>query len=251
MRSHPHLTRAWSGSSAGRRLERLVTRQSGCLWIDGFLPHSRESSSDLSKFADYHVGSLSLYDMGGKRLRWTLRNVANRLVVGSTSRSLTLDSHRTLHAIWTRRVGEMSYSDPVASATRQSSFGTLTLAGVLDDLAARFIVNLPPDELESMDRVCFQIEQACVLLSCAPCPLGPGLGGGMSSGAVASVPPRETRQVQRGRAGAGAVPARLPGEVPRAIYLRGPGITTRATPRLPFSHLPPPPSCGVRLQTQL
>ncbi|GAA5982507.1 hypothetical protein JCM10908_006677 [Rhodotorula pacifica] len=42
----------------------------------------------------------------------------------------------------------------------QSSFGTLTLAGVLDDLAARFIVNLPPDELESMDRVCFQIEQA-------------------------------------------------------------------------------------------
>ncbi|KWU42467.1 DCP2-domain-containing protein, partial [Rhodotorula sp. JG-1b] len=41
-----------------------------------------------------------------------------------------------------------------------SSFGTLTLAGVLDDLAARFIVNLPPDELESMDRVCFQIEQA-------------------------------------------------------------------------------------------
>ncbi|GAA5884747.1 hypothetical protein JCM3774_005803, partial [Rhodotorula dairenensis] len=45
-------------------------------------------------------------------------------------------------------------------ATPQSSFGSLTLAGVLDDLAARFIVNLPPDELESMDRVCFQIEQA-------------------------------------------------------------------------------------------
>lgn len=43
-----------------------------------------------------------------------------------------------------------------------SSFGELTLSAVLDDLAARFIVNLPQDELESMDRVCFQIEQACV-----------------------------------------------------------------------------------------
>lgn len=76
----------------------------------------------------------------------------------------------------------MSYSDHTSAATPQSSFGTLTLAGVLDDLAARFIVNLPPDELESMDRVCFQIEQACVLYSALP-----GLGSveaerGMSSG---------------------------------------------------------------------
>ena len=66
----------------------------------------------------------------------------------------------------------MSYSDH--AATPQSSFGTLTLAGVLDDLAARFIVNLPPDELESMDRVCFQIEQACVCL----CSARLGIGGG-------------------------------------------------------------------------
>lgn len=48
----------------------------------------------------------------------------------------------------------------MSTFAQQSSFGSLTLAGVLDDLAARFIVNLPPDELESMDRVCFQIEQA-------------------------------------------------------------------------------------------
>ncbi|GAA5838521.1 hypothetical protein JCM11251_003415 [Rhodosporidiobolus azoricus] len=42
----------------------------------------------------------------------------------------------------------------------QSSFSNLALSAVLDDLCARFIVNLPAEELESMDRVCFQIEQA-------------------------------------------------------------------------------------------
>jgi mRNA-decapping enzyme subunit 2 len=46
------------------------------------------------------------------------------------------------------------------SAVHQSSFASLQLEQVLDDLAARFIVNLPQEELESMDRVCFQIEQA-------------------------------------------------------------------------------------------
>ncbi|GAA6015193.1 hypothetical protein JCM10207_003638 [Rhodosporidiobolus poonsookiae] len=42
----------------------------------------------------------------------------------------------------------------------QSSFSHLALSTVLEDLCARFIVNLPAEELESMDRVCFQIEQA-------------------------------------------------------------------------------------------
>ncbi|GAA5970244.1 hypothetical protein JCM3765_000971 [Sporobolomyces pararoseus] len=42
----------------------------------------------------------------------------------------------------------------------QSSFHNLTLEHSLEDLSARFIVNLPAEELESMDRVCFQIEQA-------------------------------------------------------------------------------------------
>ncbi|GAA5991710.1 hypothetical protein JCM11641_001952 [Rhodosporidiobolus odoratus] len=41
-----------------------------------------------------------------------------------------------------------------------SSFASLSLNNVLEDLSARFIVNLPAEELESMDRVCFQIEQA-------------------------------------------------------------------------------------------
>ncbi|KAM0789866.1 hypothetical protein ACM66B_006712 [Microbotryomycetes sp. NB124-2] len=42
----------------------------------------------------------------------------------------------------------------------QSSFDSMTLEHTLDDLSARFIVNLPAEELESMDRICFQIEQA-------------------------------------------------------------------------------------------
>ena len=42
----------------------------------------------------------------------------------------------------------------------QSSFSSMTLDHALEDLSARFIVNLPAEELESMDRICFQIEQA-------------------------------------------------------------------------------------------
>ncbi|KPV73169.1 uncharacterized protein RHOBADRAFT_38795, partial [Rhodotorula graminis WP1] len=55
----------------------------------------------------------------------------------------------------------MAYAQPLpAHLAHQSSFASLELSAVLDDLAARFIVNLPAEELESMDRVCFQIEQA-------------------------------------------------------------------------------------------
>ncbi|BGP43747.1 mRNA-decapping enzyme subunit 2 [Rhodotorula kratochvilovae] len=55
----------------------------------------------------------------------------------------------------------MAYPPPPPALTApQSSFASLQLSAVLDDLAARFIVNLPAEELESMDRVCFQIEQA-------------------------------------------------------------------------------------------
>jgi hypothetical protein len=43
---------------------------------------------------------------------------------------------------------------------QQSEFGSLTLDNTLEDLSSRFIVNLPAEELESMERVCFQIEQA-------------------------------------------------------------------------------------------
>lgn len=35
-----------------------------------------------------------------------------------------------------------------------------SLDDVLEDLSSRFIVNLPPEEHESMERICFQIEQA-------------------------------------------------------------------------------------------
>ena len=60
----------------------------------------------------------------------------------------------------------MAYAQPIpAHLAHQSSFASLELSAVLDDLAARFIVNLPAEELESMDRVCFQIEQACVAVS--------------------------------------------------------------------------------------
>ncbi|KAI5481842.1 hypothetical protein MNV49_000119 [Pseudohyphozyma bogoriensis] len=49
---------------------------------------------------------------------------------------------------------------PTLAAAQLSEFGTLTLEHTLEDLSTRFIVNLPSEELENLDRVCFQIEQA-------------------------------------------------------------------------------------------
>lgn len=45
-------------------------------------------------------------------------------------------------------------------AASSSQFSALSLDQVLEDLSSRFIVNLPPEELESIERICFQIEQA-------------------------------------------------------------------------------------------
>ncbi|KAK9453192.1 Dcp2, box A domain-containing protein [Dipodascopsis uninucleata] len=40
------------------------------------------------------------------------------------------------------------------------SFANATLDEVLDDLSVRFIINCPPEELASVERVCFQVEEA-------------------------------------------------------------------------------------------
>ncbi|KAK9468528.1 Dcp2, box A domain-containing protein [Lipomyces arxii] len=40
------------------------------------------------------------------------------------------------------------------------NFAYATLSEVLDDLSVRFIVNCPPEELESVERICFQVEEA-------------------------------------------------------------------------------------------
>ncbi|KAJ1678726.1 mRNA-decapping enzyme subunit 2, partial [Spiromyces aspiralis] len=36
----------------------------------------------------------------------------------------------------------------------------ITLSAVLDDLASRFIINVPEEESQAIERICFQIEQA-------------------------------------------------------------------------------------------
>ncbi|GAA5902395.1 uncharacterized protein JCM6883_001392 [Sporobolomyces salmoneus] len=64
-----------------------------------------------------------------------------------------------MSAYYTATPNDPPRAQPSASL-HQSSFHNLTLEHSLEDLSARFIVNLPAEELESMDRVCFQIEQA-------------------------------------------------------------------------------------------
>ncbi|KAJ1503646.1 mRNA-decapping enzyme subunit 2 [Coelomomyces lativittatus] len=41
-----------------------------------------------------------------------------------------------------------------------ATFKDMKLKEVIDDLAARFIINVPNAELASIERICFQIEQA-------------------------------------------------------------------------------------------
>ncbi|CEH18173.1 dcp2-domain-containing protein [Ceraceosorus bombacis] len=54
-----------------------------------------------------------------------------------------------------------------AASTAQSTtndaayaYASLTFQEVLEDLSSRFIVNLPAEELSSIERICFQVEQA-------------------------------------------------------------------------------------------
>ncbi|KAK9471505.1 DCP2-domain-containing protein, partial [Dipodascopsis tothii] len=42
----------------------------------------------------------------------------------------------------------------------QHTFANETVDSVLDDLSVRFIINCPPEELASVERVCFQVEEA-------------------------------------------------------------------------------------------
>ncbi|CCF54913.1 hypothetical protein NDA11_007393 [Ustilago hordei] len=54
-------------------------------------------------------------------------------------------------------------SEASTSATEQdpmAAYKGLTFAETLEDLSSRFIVNLPSDELSSIERICFQVEQA-------------------------------------------------------------------------------------------
>ncbi|KII94386.1 hypothetical protein PLICRDRAFT_99875 [Plicaturopsis crispa FD-325 SS-3] len=47
-----------------------------------------------------------------------------------------------------------------SDSVNRFSYQQATLDEVLEDLSSRFILNLPDDELESLERVCFQVEQA-------------------------------------------------------------------------------------------
>jgi len=49
---------------------------------------------------------------------------------------------------------------PAGMASGSSSYASLSFNDVLEDLSSRFIVNLPAEEQDSIQRICFQVEQA-------------------------------------------------------------------------------------------
>ncbi|OBZ78939.1 mRNA decapping complex subunit 2 [Grifola frondosa] len=57
---------------------------------------------------------------------------------------------------------ELATAPPASSSQQYSSvqYSDLTREEVLEDLSSRFILNLPEEELASLERVCFQVEQA-------------------------------------------------------------------------------------------
>lgn len=46
------------------------------------------------------------------------------------------------------------------SAEAEQTYRSLPLSEILEDLSSRFIVNLPKEELGSITRIGFQVEQA-------------------------------------------------------------------------------------------
>lgn len=47
-----------------------------------------------------------------------------------------------------------------SSSSATSQWADLSFVEVLEDLSSRFIVNLPNEELQRIERICFQVEQA-------------------------------------------------------------------------------------------
>ncbi|KAH7883576.1 DCP2-domain-containing protein [Phlebopus sp. FC_14] len=49
---------------------------------------------------------------------------------------------------------------PAAASTERFTYKHATHEDVLEDLSSRFLLNLPDEELSSLERICFQVEQA-------------------------------------------------------------------------------------------
>ncbi|KAI6136628.1 hypothetical protein F5141DRAFT_1208952 [Pisolithus sp. B1] len=47
-----------------------------------------------------------------------------------------------------------------ADTTERFTYKHATHEEVLEDLSSRFLLNLPEEELSSLERICFQVEQA-------------------------------------------------------------------------------------------
>ncbi|OAX42954.1 DCP2-domain-containing protein [Rhizopogon vinicolor AM-OR11-026] len=52
------------------------------------------------------------------------------------------------------------HSAPPVDTTERFSYKHATHEEVLEDLSSRFLLNLPEEELSSLERICFQVEQA-------------------------------------------------------------------------------------------
>lgn len=82
-----------------------------------------------------------------------IRAVVNHKEIGtaSTSHSPTRGTHRAARSM---------PSNAGNSASANNQWASLSFVEVLEDLSSRFIVNLPSEELQRIERICFQVEQA-------------------------------------------------------------------------------------------
>ncbi|ELU41728.1 DCP2 domain-containing protein [Rhizoctonia solani AG-1 IA] len=70
-------------------------------------------------------------------------------------------SSETPHTMFAQSSISTSSDPPLPGLVFGSfSFKDATIDDVWEDLSSRFILNVPDEELETVERICFQVEQA-------------------------------------------------------------------------------------------
>ncbi|KAI3484027.1 hypothetical protein L1887_53042 [Cichorium endivia] len=126
--------------------------------VPGSLPRS-QAVIEASKESSAFCSSPSAYFVSSHRPRRAFSFWFRFLFRPPTALRLA-----RLEAVLTRSLSAFSSNGKPSTSTLErdplAAYKGLTFAETLEDLSSRFIVNLPSDELSSIERICFQVEQA-------------------------------------------------------------------------------------------
>jgi len=111
-----------------------------------------------------HNPSFRIYTRGLSTFHATLVSISHQLTIG----------HGVIIVFIARNLGRsslFSYTRPLQIYYSRGSLGgplkvcfSFLLGCLVLTWSSRFILNLPDEELSSLERICFQVEQACAFL---------------------------------------------------------------------------------------